>query len=230
MKVKFRNWTLLWHALTEPKPNQSGVLKFNSQLRQDADSEIIIPKDGDEKGTIKLPATDFEKVCLQVCKEKWPKLPPKMTNWAYNQQDGTPILNFGKGRDEASNAKGEIWPGLDADSRYVSPSVTANKVKGVVMDGTKWLKGHPVLLDQGREPVVPQDGKLFYGAKVNLVADLYGFDMQENGKTMSSLNLTLLGVQLMSGGEKLLGEVSVDEDDFEEEEFESEEADTELGL
>lgn len=168
-------------------------------------TEIVYTNAKGEKVT--APYDKLSDLIDHVAKEKFGKVPPKLVNWAFNKADGS------TSRDEYVDKEGEYYEGFSEDTYYISAAKQAKMVKDGVL----------TVLDQLREPIAPNSGKIFSGCFVNLVVDLYAMAGKNGSK--DSVQASLEGVQLKKKG-AALGFTQIDAaDDFDEEEIEDAGAD-----
>lgn len=207
MKVIIKNARLSFNDLFKAKSISGGKPRFGA---------TVICLDGSEEGnpdnletTIvyqnsegKKSAAPFAKmadVCNQVVKEKWGKVPAKLKNYAFNKADGSTTRN------EYTNDDGEYWAGFNEDTFYIA----AAKQEELCVNGEM------TVLDQLKQPIAPNSGKIFSGCFVNIVVDVYAYDNDEGKGVTASLE----GVQLKATGEAL-GITQIDAaDEFDEEEI-----------
>lgn len=191
----------------EPKFSITGIC-LNGDEEGNPDgfkTEIIYTKPDGERVT--APYSKLDDIVEHVAKEKFGKVPAKLVNWAFNKADGS------TSRDQNVNNDGEYYEGFDDETFYVSAAKQAKMVKDGVL----------TVLDQNKDPIAPNSGKLYSGCFVNLVVDIYAMAGKDGSK--DSVQASLEGVQLKKKGEAL-GFNPIDAaDDFEEEEFEGEETD-----
>lgn len=201
MKVVVKNARgIFMDVFTAKTIGDSTVPKFSMTLLCSEDTKIVyMGPDGSKKVT--KPHAQMQLICEYVMREKFGKVPPKHSNWAYNKADGSTT------RDEFVDKEGEFYAGVDADTLYIS----ANKQEEKCKDGVL------TVLDQDKQPIAANSGRLFSGCYVNAVLDIYAFPAKNGGK--DGVTASLEGVQLLRKGEPL-GITQIDAaDDFDEEEI-----------
>lgn len=198
MKITVRNARLSFFDLFNPKAVNGGKPKFSATLICGDETTIKLPnKDGK---TVSVSHEKLAEVCDKVLKDKFGKVPAKAENWAYNKADGSTT------RDEYINDDGDYWAGFDAETWYVSASKQEAMCKN----------GEMVILDQNREAITAQDGKLFSGCYVNAIIDVYAY----SGDSGKGVTASIEGIQLLKTGEPLGIKIIDAASEFEVEEIE----------
>lgn len=213
MKVIVKNARLSFNDLFEPKgfkdsdPAFGATLICSDDTTLAIDSEEIDPKTNrPKKKTLKHAM--LLKIVEKVLQEKaGGKLPVKFKNWCYNKADGSTT------RDQYIDQKtGDYWAGFDAETWFVSAKKKPEKCEG----------GKLKVLDQEKNPIQPNSGKIFSGCYVNCIIQVYAMKDEKAGWTVQA---SLEAVQLLKKGEPL-GFKPIDaENEFDEEEVETSEID-----
>jgi len=202
MKVVIKKARLSFADIFKAKSIKGGKPRFSANFLCSEDTTIVV--EGKSYGH-----EHFEEVIKDVCRAKFNKVPKKFKNWVYNQADGTAPV--GKARDPFTDKEGEYWEGVEEDTFYVSAAKREDKAKN----------GQIPILDQGKQPIAENSGKIFSGCYVNAIVDVYAMDDDEGPLVSASLE----GIQLVKTG-PALGFTAIDaEDEFDEEEYEDIEAD-----
>lgn len=212
MKVIVRNARLSFNDLFEPKSFKEGDPSFGVTLICSDDTELRIDSEEvDANGKPKkkvLKHGMLQKIVEKVLSEKaGGKLPAKYKNWCYNKADGSTT------REQYVDTKtGDYWAGFDENTWYVSAKKRADKVPG----------GKLKVLDQEKNPIEANSGKIYSGCYVSCIIQIYAMKDEKAGWTVQA---SLEAVQLLKKGEPL-GFKQIDaESEFDEEEVEGSDSD-----
>jgi hypothetical protein len=213
MKVIVRNGRLSFNDLFEPKSFKDSEPSFGVTLICSDDTELLIDSDEVDSKTGKpikkrLKHGMLQKIIEKVLAEKaGGKLPAKYKNWTYNKADGSTT------RDQYIDQKtGDYWAGFDENTWYVSAKKRADKVPG----------GKLKVLDQEKNPIEANSGKIFSGCYVSCIIQVYAMKDEKAGWTVQA---SLEAVQLLKKGEPL-GFKQIDaESEFDEEKMEASDLD-----
>ena len=92
----------------------------------------------------------------------------------------------------------------------------AEKPQTVGYEGNMYVNAakaeRPTVIGRDRRPLSAADGKIYSGAVVNVILEIWAQDDKNYGKR---INAALLGVQFVEDGERLAGGAVASEDDFE---------------
>ncbi len=108
-----------------------------------------------------------------------------------------------------------IYKSLKAGNRLALHD-GAEKPQTVGYEGNMYVNAakaeRPTVIGRDRRPLTPADGKIYSGAVVNMIIEIWAQDDKNYGKR---INAALLGVQFVEDGERLAGGAVASEDDFE---------------
>lgn len=214
MKVIVKNARLSFNDLFMAKAVGKGSKpKFSATLiclngdeegNPDGPETTVVYNNAEGK-KVSAPYSKMEQICEHVLKEKFGKVPAKHANWAFNKADGSTH------REQYVNDDGDYWAGFNDDTFYISASKHEERC----------VDGKMTVLDQLKQPIAANSGKIFSGCFVNVVIDVYAFSNDEGKGVTASLE----GIQLKAKGEAL-GITQIDAaDEFDEEELPESEAD-----
>ncbi|MDB9741478.1 DUF2815 family protein [Akkermansiaceae bacterium] len=196
MKILAKDVRMSFNDLYQAKAVNDGDPKFSiTAICSDATKLKVTNADGEK---VLLDHSKMKNLIDKVLIEKLGKVPAKFKNWAYCKADGS----YGA-REEYTDKNGDWWGGFDENTFYISASKRGDKAPNGIQ-----------VIDQGRETIEANSGKLFSGCYVNLILDLYAIE----SKTGVSVQFSLEAVQLLRKGEPL-GISQVDaKNEFDEEE------------
>lgn len=207
MKVIVKNVRLSFNDLFKPKAISGGKPRFSAtaicltgdEAGNPDELKTTLTYSNNDGKRVSVPFEKMEALCDHVAKEKWGKKPAKLKNWAFNKADGSTT------REEYVNEDGDYWAGFNEDTFYISAAKQEERC----------VDGKLTVIDQLKQPIAANSGKIFSGCFVNLVIDIYAYDNDEGKGVTASLE----GVQLKKKGEAL-GITQIDAtDEFDEEEI-----------